>query len=214
MLRISVIGAAGHVGRRVAAEAAARGHDVTAVVRDATRIGDLPPGVTGRVGDAGDVAFVAALAADHDVVVLAIRPAPGREGGLVDTTRVVLRALEGSPARLLVVGGAGGLTVAGTSTRVVDDPRFVPTAWRAIALGSVAQLDACRASEHVDWSVVCPPAILEPGERTGRYRLGGSELLVDTDGVSRIATEDLAVALLDEAERPRHRRASFTVAAD
>ncbi|WP_022928098.1 NAD(P)-dependent oxidoreductase [Patulibacter americanus] len=212
-MRISIIGAAGHVGRRVTAEAAARGHDVTAVARDTTRLGDLPAGVTARAGDAGDATFVAALAADHDVVVLAIRPGPGREGGLADTTRGVLRALDGLTARLLVVGGAGGLTVSGTSTRVVDDPRFVPTAWRDIALGSVAQLDACRASVGVDWSVVCPPAILEPGERTGQYRLGGSELLMDADGVSRIATEDLAVALLDEAEHPRHRRGSFTVAA-
>jgi putative NADH-flavin reductase len=87
-----------------------------------------------------------------------------------------------------------------------------PAAWRPIALACNAQLDACRAEQGVDWAYLSPPALLEPGERTGRYRLGAGELLVDAAGRSAISMEDFAVALLDEAERPRHRRVRFTVA--
>ena len=63
----------------------------------------------------------------------------------------------------------------------------------------------------MNWAYLSPAALLEPGERTGAYRLDGDDLVVGADGTSRISMEDLAVALLDEAERPRHHRARFTV---
>jgi putative NADH-flavin reductase len=72
----------------------------------------------------------------------------------------------------------------------------------------------CLGEERVDWVYVSPPASLTPGERTGRYRLGRDELLTDERGESRISMEDFAVALVDEAESPRHSRTRFTVAAD
>jgi uncharacterized protein len=95
---------------------------------------------------------------------------------------------------------------------VLDDPRFLPAAARPIALACVAQLAACRAETRADWTYLSPPANLGPGERTGAYRIGGDELLVDSAGNSAISMEDLAVALLDEVEQPRHHRARFTVA--
>ena len=64
----------------------------------------------------------------------------------------------------------------------------------------------------VDWSYVSPGALLEPGERTGSYRVGGDELLTDADGQSRITMEDFAIAMLDEAETPKHSRRRFTAA--
>jgi putative NADH-flavin reductase len=76
----------------------------------------------------------------------------------------------------------------------------------------VRQLAACRAAVDVDWTYVSPPAALLPGARTGRYRLGGDELLVDAAGRSAISVEDMAMALVDEIEAPAHRRARFTVA--
>jgi len=87
----------------------------------------------------------------------------------------------------------------------------VAPAWRPIALACNEQLAAFRASTDVDWSYLSPPAILEPGERTGSYRIRTDELLVDSSGLSTISCEDLALALLDEAERPRHHRSRFTV---
>ncbi|OZM81684.1 NAD(P)-dependent oxidoreductase [Pseudonocardia sp. MH-G8] len=212
-MQITVIGATGMVGRRVVAEALARGHSLTAVVRDTTRAADLPPAVRVRAGDAADVVAVACLAADQDVVVASIRPAVGSEAELVPTTQALLAGLVGSGARLLVVGGAGSLVVPGTGGLVADDPSLVTGGYRAIALAGVQQLAACRAApDEVDWTYLSPPAELVPGVRTRTYRRGTDELLLDTRGRSRISVEDLAVALLDEAQNPAHRRTRFTVA--
>ncbi|MGW6500415.1 NAD(P)-dependent oxidoreductase [Nonomuraea angiospora] len=211
-MRITVFGAAGAVGGRVVAEALARGHEVTAVVRDPARLPLLPAAAHARAGDASDVADVAALSAGQDLVISATRPAPGHEADLVTTAEALLAGVARTGVRLLLVGGAAGLTVPGAGgLTVVETPDFPPS-WRPIALACNAQLEVCRAEPGVDWAYLSPPALLEPGERTGRYRLGGDELLVDAGGRSAISMEDLAVALLDEAERPRHRRARFTVA--
>jgi putative NADH-flavin reductase len=99
--------------------------------------------------------------------------------------------------------GTGGLTV-------VETPGFPPS-WRPVAPACNGQLDVCRAETAADWACLSPPALLEPGERTGRHRLGAGELLAGAAGRSEISMEDFAVALLDEAERPRHRRVRFTV---
>ncbi|WP_329558789.1 NAD(P)H-binding protein [Streptomyces uncialis] len=211
-MRITVFGAAGNAGSRIVNEALGRGHEVTAVVRDAARFAGLPALAGHRVGDAADPEDVRRLAAGQDVVITATRPPRGREHELASAARGLLAGLAGSGVRLLVVGGAGSLTVPGSGGRLlVDDPAYVPAGWRDIALGGVGQLDVFRAEEEVDWAYVSPPAVLEPGTRTGRYRLGRDELLVGADGTSMISMEDLAVALVDEAEAGRYRRERFTV---
>lgn len=210
-MRITVFGAAGSVGARVVAEALSRGHEVTAVVRDPARFPDLPAAARHRAGDARDPEDVTGLAAGQDLVITATRPAPGREHELVTAAKALLAGLAGTGVRLLVVGGAATLTVPGAGgITVVEDPAF-PAALRDIALACAGQLAACRAEREVDWAYLSPPALLEPGERTGAYRVGTDELLIDARGESRISIEDFAVALLDEAERPRHHRTRFTV---
>ncbi|MGI5339029.1 NAD(P)-dependent oxidoreductase [Streptomyces sp. CA-181903] len=213
-MRITIFGAAGNAGSTIAAEALARGHQVTAVVRDAARFDRLPTAAAHRTGDAADPGDVARLAAGQDVVVSAVRPAPGREHDLLTATKALLTGVAGTGARLLVVGGAGSLTVPGGDGRtVLDDPAWVPAAWRPIAQASTEQFALVRAAgPDVEWTYVSPPALLENGERTGRYRSGADELLIDADGNSAISYQDFAVALLDETERPRHRGARFTVA--
>lgn len=195
------------------AEALSRGHDVTAVVRDPARAAGLPAAARLRVGDAADPESVTALAADQDLVIGATRPARGREDELVSTTTALLAGVARAGVRLLVVGGAATLTLPeGGGVTVADDPGF-PAELRPIAEACAAQLDVCRAvGVLADWVYLSPPALLEPGERTGAYRLGTDELLVDVRGVSAISMEDFAVAVLDEAERPGHRRTRFTVA--
>ncbi|MFD5556380.1 NAD(P)-dependent oxidoreductase [Streptomyces sp. NPDC127068] len=219
-MRVTVFGAAGNAGSRIVSEALGRGHEVTAVVRDSARFAQLPARVTPRVGDASRAAQVRALAAGQDVVIGATRPPQGQEDELAAAARGLLAGLTGTGVRLLVVGGAGSLVVPGSGGRLlVDDPAYVPPAWRDVALGSQRQLEVFRAATDVtggdvDWAYVSPPAILEPGERTGRYRTGRDEVLTGPDGLSRISMEDLAIALLDEVERPRHHRTRFTVVAD
>ncbi|WP_416873803.1 NAD(P)-dependent oxidoreductase [Kitasatospora sp. SC0581] len=212
-MRITVFGATGNVGRRVVAEALSRGHHVTAVVRDPAKPHDLPSAVTLVVGDARTPEDVARITAGQDVVVTATRPMPGSEHELAIATKGLLAGIAGTGVRLLAVGGAGSLLVpGGGGTTLVESPVF-PDAIRPIALACGEQLDLYRAADpDTDWTYLSPAALLEPGVRTGRFRTGRDELLVDADGTSAISMEDLAVALLDETERPAHHRSRFTAA--
>lgn len=197
------------VGSRVINEAASRGHDLVAVFRT-TRSADLPPGVIAVEGDADDPDRMAALFGGADAIVAATRPAPGNEGRVVTTTTALLDAAAAAGIRILVVGGAGPLRNPGNPDRlVVDSPEYVPEQWRSIAAASSTQLDVCRA-HHADWVYLSPPAVLEPGHRSGTYRRGTTTLIADADGTSRISAEDLAVAVVDELENPR-REQHFTV---
>ncbi|MFJ1709290.1 NAD(P)-dependent oxidoreductase [Kitasatospora sp. NPDC088346] len=210
-MRITVLGAAGAAGSRIVSEAVARGHRVTAVVRDPGRFPDLHPAARPRTGDALSPDSIAELSAGQDVLISATRPAPGREGDLAEAARALLAGLSRTGTRLLLLGGAGSLTLPGSpQLTVLDGPGF-PADWRPIALACNEQLAVCRAERTVDWAYLSPAAVLEPGVRTGAYRLGTDELIVDAEGNSAISMEDLAVALLDEAERPAHHRTRFTV---
>ncbi|MEV4312754.1 NAD(P)H-binding protein [Actinocrispum sp. NPDC049592] len=202
-MKIAVVGASGMVGSRVVQEAVNRGHTVVAVFRKAP---DSLPGVTTVEGDANDPGHMASLLADADAIVGATRPAPGQEHTVVATTTALLDAA--ASTRILVVGGAGPLRANGRL--VMDSPEYVPAEWRTFAEASADQLEACRA-HSADWVYLSPPAILEPGTRTGKYRRGTTTLLTTADGQSRISAEDLAVAIVDELENPGEHR-HFTVA--
>ncbi|MFM9372775.1 NAD(P)-dependent oxidoreductase [Streptomyces sp. Da 82-17] len=211
-MNIAVLGATGMVGSRVVAEAVSRGHQVIAASR---RPGTAAaPGVTSVAVDAGggDPASLDRALDKADVAVLAVRPAPGQEDTLAPMTVAVLDAAARTGVPVLVVGGAAPLdSPAEPGLSVLDDPRYVAAQWRAIAEASTRQLQACAEHPYDAWTYVSPPALLEPGARTGRYRRGTTTLLTGPDGSSRISAEDLAVAVLDELERPggvRH----FTVA--
>ncbi|MDA3649877.1 NAD(P)H-binding protein [Saccharopolyspora indica] len=206
-MKITVIGATGMAGSRITAEAVRRGHHVTAVSRSGAPL----PGATAVRADVTDGERMRDLFAGADAIVGATRPAPGQEHVVGETTTALLDAATGADRRVLVVGGAGPLRTPGDPDRlVVDDPAYVAAEWRTIAAASVAQLEVCRAHQ-ADWTYLSPPAVLEPGERTGHYRRGGTTLLVGPDGTSRISAEDFAVAVLDELENPSGAK-HFTVA--
>ncbi|WP_063040312.1 NAD(P)-dependent oxidoreductase [Nocardia pseudovaccinii] len=211
-MRITVFGASGDVGGRVVAEALDRGHEVTAVVRDLARAGAVPAAATLRSGDAANLDDVISLSAGQDLVITATRPAPGREHELPAITSVLLSGLARTGVRLLVVGGAATLLIPGDDALTLHESPDFPVELRAIARACADQLAICRAETAADWTYLSPPAELVPGRRTGAYRLGTDELLTNADGVSAISMADFAVALLDEAERPAHRRTRFTVA--
>ncbi|MEV0298591.1 NAD(P)H-binding protein [Nocardia sp. NPDC050710] len=208
-MKIAVVGAAGMVGSRVVDEATSRGHDLIAVYRT-QRPTALPPNVTAVEGDANDPDRMRTLFDGTDAIVATTRPAPGHEHTLAATTTTLLDAATTTRTRILVVGGAAPLHMPGRPDRLVlDSPEYVPAQWRTIAAASAAQLEACRA-HHADWVYLSPPAVLEPGRRTGKYRRGTTTLVADADGASRISAEDLAVAVLDELEKPREIK-HFTV---
>ncbi|MDX8036445.1 NAD(P)H-binding protein [Lentzea sp. BCCO 10_0856] len=206
-MKIAVVGAAGMVGSRVVTEAVRRGHDVTAVFRGPVPL--VPAGVRGVRGDATDRELMDGVLSGVDGVVAATRPRPGEESAVGPATRTLLDAALATRTRILVVGGAAPLRAPGDSGLVLDDNRYVPTDIRPIAAASVRQFEVCRA-HAADWVYLSPPALLEPGERTGGYRRGGDVLLTDPSGASRISAEDLAVAVLDELANPSADR-HFTV---
>jgi uncharacterized protein len=212
-MRISVFGAGGRVGSRIVAEALARGHEVTAVVRDPATHPLAGDGLNVVAGDATDPASVAEVAAGHDLAISAVGPS---SADTLDTVPAAARALleglsrAGVP-RLIAVGGGGSLEAA-PGVRVLDTPEFHEE-WKPGSLAQAEALEIYRsATTDVDWTYLSPPFMLAPGERTGEYRTGDDRLLVDNEGKSAISMEDFAVALLDEAESAVHVRRRFTVA--
>jgi putative NADH-flavin reductase len=212
-MKITVFGAAGEVGSRIVSEALTRGHNITAVVRNPTQFHRLPTGLTPRSGDAASTEDVARLSVGQDLVISAIRPPTGDEPQLVAITQTILKGAEQAGVRVLIVGGAASLKIPGQGdTTVLTAPNFLPESVIDIARACFAQHEMCNAEQHANWTLLSPPAMLVPGHRTGNYRLGADELVVDKEGVSRISMEDFAIAMLDEAEQPKHHRSRFTVA--
>jgi uncharacterized protein len=219
MSDIVVFGAGGRAGRAVTAEARRRGHQVTAVVRDPERYGDLvAEGVAVTRGDVTDAVRVASIVRGHDAVVHAVTPFTGPERGFADLdpeffvtaadNLVDGMAATGVP-RLLVVGLFANLL--GTGGRpLMDDPAVLPAEIRPFAAAHTAGLDRLRTrSPAVDWLMLTPPALLEAdGPRTGRYQVGGDTA---PPGSARLSYADLAVAMVDEIETPRHHRVRVSV---
>ncbi|MEV0128643.1 NAD(P)H-binding protein [Dactylosporangium sp. NPDC050688] len=215
---IAIFGAGGRAGRAVTAEALRRGHTVTAVVRDPDRHPGLEAGGVAVVrGDVRDAGVTATVARGHDAVVSAVTPFSGPEalarGGLderffADAADALLTGLpQAGVPRLVVIGLFANLVDADGRT-LYDDPAAFPAHLRPFALAHTAGLDRLRAAgEGVDWLVLTPPAALDPaGPRLGRYRTGG-----DTAPATGLSYADLAVAVLDEIESPRHHRTRVSV---
>jgi len=201
-MRIAIYGATGMIGSRIAAEATARGHQVTGI----TRSGGVLPGDARTVqGDAGDAGLTKRIADEADVVVSAI--GPSRTGGDRRAYLTQIRNLTETlgDARLITVGGAGSLLVDGK--RLVDDPAF-PEIYRAEALIAAEALDYLRGlGDGVRWTFISPAPVIQPGQRTGSYKTGA-----DSPVGELISAEDYAVALIDEIDRPVHLHQRFTVA--
>ena len=212
-MKIALIGATGFVGSALLKELLARGHSVRALLRDPAKLA-AQPGLELHPADATEAEAVATAVQGVDAVLSAYNPGWGHpelfDEFLRGSAAITAGVKQASVARLLVVGGAGSLFVA-PGVQLVDTPQF-PAEWKAGALAAREALNRLRGEQELDWVFVSPPAHLEPGERSGQYRLGGEELLSDAQGQSRISVADLAVALVDELEAPRHHRERFTVA--
>jgi len=216
-MKIALIGSTGFVGTGVATELLSRDHHVTALVRN---LGKVEPkaGLSVVLADAYDHLAVADAVAGHDAVVSAFNPGwedPDLYDKYVAGTASIVRGVEASGIkRLLVVGGAGSLLVA-PDIQLVDTPEFAKQVPAFVVPGARAARDALtilRDNTTLEWTLISPPAFLEAGVRTGAYRLGGDNLLMDGDTPAGIAVSDLSVAIVDELEKPRHVRRRFTVA--
>ncbi|MDH4585491.1 NAD(P)-dependent oxidoreductase [Pseudomonas sp. BN415] len=211
-MKIALIGASGFVGSAVLDEALQRGHRVTAIVRHPEKL-PQHANLTALKGDAYDAAAIAQSVAGHDAVVHAFNPGWGeakiRELFILGTQAIFAGVKRAGLKRLLVVGGAGSLYVA-PSLQLIDTPDF-PAAYKEGAEGARQALNLIHEEHNLDWTFLSPPALLEPGERSGRFRIGGDQLLMSGDHPARISVADLAVAIIDELEQPQHIRQRFTV---
>jgi uncharacterized protein len=211
-VNIALLGATGFVGSALLKEALDRGHTVTAVVRHPERFEPWPR-LLAREGDVYDTARLAELIEGQDAVISAFNPGwkdPNLYQDQVRGTASMIAAIKKPGVkRVLWVGGAGGLEVK-PGVRVIDSPD-VPDWVRPGSLATMEALDELRKEPELEWSFLAPSAQLQPGIRTGKFRLGSDQLLVDANGQSRISVQDYAGAMIDELERPKHIRQRFTV---
>ena len=205
-MNVVVIGATGKTGSRIVTELLRRGHTVTAVARDVSK---LREDVTGKQNDLSDVDSIAAILTGETAVVSAYGPPYEDTDQLIWVTeRLIAAVKKAGKARVFVVGGAGSLEVAPGVTLLASG--HLPAAWIPIATSHDTVLKVIRASD-INWTYFSPAAYFEPGERTGKFRLGTNELISDAKGESRISMEDYAIALVDELETPQHERERFTI---
>jgi len=232
MTTIAIFGGTGYAGSAIRDEALKRGHRVIAISRNAP--GDSAAaaaaeasvdGVIGaaaavefRQGSVHDAALVDQIAAEADVMVVAIRFAPGGSGEgvkLIDAFPALTGAAAAQGTRLGVVGGAASLFVAEGGPRLIDTPEF-PAQFKGEAGSAAEVLDWLRAEPTAaDWFFVSPAAAFgsfNPGVATGSYRVGGDILLTDSAGKSEISGPDFGLAFVDEIEAPKHHGTRFTVA--
>lgn len=209
-MKIAVFGASGMIGQRVLAEAVRRGHSVTAVVRNPSKVAAQANVQTVR-GDLTDAAALPSLIAGHDVVVSAFAPPQGRAGKVAEVAHNLVAAVKAaSPSpRLIAVGGAGGLKVS-PDMKVIDTPGF-PAFLKPVAQAHIDAYQQAYSKSDIDWTFLAPAAQIQPGERTGKYRTSRDQLVADAKGGSNISAEDYAVALLDEIERPQFRGSMMAV---
>lgn len=230
-MQIGVIGATGTIGSRVVSEALSRGHQVTAFSRDAAKIQDGRNNITWKSLDVTDVENVAAVLPGLDVLVNGFHPgntahdpvdAIGR--AIADpaiyakVATVLLSALNSHPrTRLIVIGGAASLE-AQPGVVFTDLPEVInqaldqwglPREYAAAMRGHGDAMNVYRTSNRL-WTYFSPALETGPGERTGRFRIGGDQPVMDADGRSRLSSEDAAVAVVDEAELPRFVQRRFT----
>jgi uncharacterized protein len=212
-MNILVFGASGAIGQAITAELLGRGHSVTGITRAGQPIDGLDIQVI--AGDAADPAQVGRLTQGVDAVVSAVGPRRGDEDeadSLLGAARGLVEGMQAAGAlRLVIVGGAGSLEAA-PGVRLVDTPGF-HQAWRPAALAHARALDEVyRATADLDWTYVSPAAVIAPGERTGRYRKGGDQLLTDGAGDSRISIPDFAIAVADVVDSGGDVRRRITAA--
>lgn len=213
-MNVVLIGASGFVGSAILKEALDRGHKVTAVVRFPEKVTMKHANLIVKQHDIMDEQIVRLFSGGMDAVISAYNPGWGDPNIAEDTKKGYASIIKGvkdaKGPRLLIVGGAGSLYIE-EGVRVMDTS-MIP---EAIAPAVKALADVFYGLEgnerELDWTFFCPAGTIEPGKRTGNFKLGDNNLIVDKNGESKISVEDYAVAMIDELEEPAHRRRRFTI---
>jgi uncharacterized protein len=202
-MNIVLAGATGNIGSRILDEALRRGHRVSGLTRDPAKLG-ARDGLRAKKANTAEVAAFAEALKGHDAAILSVKWNENDVHQVLDALR------KAGVKRCLFVVGAGSLLRSDGRTHFdhmaekgIQPPTSKPA---ALALAEVQKVT------DLEWTAISPPASIQPGERTGKFRLGRDQLLEDDKGKSEISREDFAIAILDEIEKPRHVRQRFTAA--
>jgi uncharacterized protein len=202
-MNIVLAGATGNIGSRILDEALRRGHRVTGLTRDPAKL-EARSGLQAKKANTAEVAAFAEALQGHDAAILSVKWNENDVHQVLDALRKV------GVKRCLFVVGAGSLLRSDGRTHFdhmaekgIQPPTSKPA---ALALAEVQKV------MDLEWTAISPPASIQPGERTGKFRLGRDHLLEDDKGKSEISREDFAIAILDEIETPKHIRQRFTAA--
>lgn len=214
MSKIVLIGASGFVGSAILNEALNRGIKVTAVVRNPESIKISNADLTIVKADVSDAGKVAEISKGADAVISAFNPGWTNPNIYEETLKTYPAILEGvkkaEVKRLLIVGGAGTLFVA-PGLRVVDSGAIPAEIMGGVKSLGEFYLNTLMNEKEIDWIFFSPAGSIEPGERTGSYRLGKDDLVVNDKGESKISVQDYAKAMVDELEAPAHHKERFTI---
>lgn len=214
MKKIVIIGATGYVGSAILKEALGRGHQVKAIVRDPSKLTLIHPHLKVVGGNVTDTDFLSRELAKSDAVISAFNPGWSNPNIYEETLEgygSILCAVRNSGVhRFLMVGGAGSLLVA-PGRLLMDEPDVPKKLLPGIRGMAKVYTDLLLPEKSVDWVFLSPAANMAPGERTGKFRLGKDELIVDDSGDSNISVEDFAVAMIDELEQEKHHQERFTL---
>lgn len=211
-MKVALLGATGFVGTAILNEALNRGHMVLAIARHPENVAARERLIV-KAGDVYDTDRLAVSIRGSDAVISAFNPG-WKNPNLYDeqvkgTTSIIGAIKKADIKRVLWVGGAGGLEVK-PGVRVIDAPDF-PRWVKPGSLATMNALEQLQKEPELEWSFLAPSAEMKPGKRTGKFRLGTDQLLLDANGHSSISVEDFAVAMIDELEKPTHIRQRFTV---
>ena len=212
-MKIALIGASGFIGSALREEALRRGHQVTALVSQPDKLNATATNLSVKQVDVQNTAQLTEALTDADVVISAFsgHAQDDIRGYYVQGVKSIIAAVKAADVtRLVIVGGAGSLRVA-ADTLLIDTPAF-PEEYKPTALGAQDALTLLQGESALNWTMLSPAAEIFPGERTGQFRLGQDDLLLDDQGNSRISVQDYALALLDEVDHPQHERQRFTLA--
>jgi putative NADH-flavin reductase len=201
-MKVAHIGATGKVGGKILEELLRRRHTVTAIARHPDNA-PSDKNVNFARGDIADPAALALILKGHDAVISSAPFVPGSSLQLVEAVR------RSGVKRYIAVGGAGSLEVA--PGKLLKDSGKIPPEWLPAVNEGAELLKLLRADSQLDWTFFSPAALIGPGERTGKFRLGRDQLITTPAGKSSISYDDYAVALVDELEKPGHVRQRFTI---
>lgn len=214
MKNVALIGASGFVGAAILKELLHKGHKVTAIVRHPEKVAATDSNLSVVKADVSDTEVIVKACTGKDAIISAYNPGWENPDIYEETLRnypLILEAAKRSGVgRLLCVGGAGTLFCA-PGLRVVDSGVIPEAIMGGVKSLGEFYLDTLTKEREIDWVFFSPAGSLEPGERTGKFRLGKDDLIVDENGNSHISVEDYAMAMVEELEQPAHHYERFTI---